>query len=103
MMIALVHERGLAKPEYDARAIALGRELDARRKERWFWLSTQEQVAIARMGKALMRGRARWSPASGSVGDERSDVANVPMTGRTRRRRRARPALRARPRRRRTT
>ena len=53
-MIALVHERGYAKPEYDARAVALGRGLDARRKQRWFWLSTQEQVALARLGKALM-------------------------------------------------
>ena len=34
LMIALVHERGVAKPEQDARVIALGRELDARRKER---------------------------------------------------------------------
>ena len=31
LMIALVHERGFASPSYDARAVALGRELDARR------------------------------------------------------------------------
>ena len=94
-MIALVHERGLAKPEYDARAIELGRELDARRKERWFWLSTQEQVAIARLGKALMRGKGKVVAGQWIGANERSDVANVPMTGRARRWRRARPALRA--------
>ena len=55
-MIALVHERKLTKPEYDARSIALGRELDARRNSGWLWLSTQEQVALARLGKALMVG-----------------------------------------------
>lgn len=82
MMIALVHERGLAKPEYDARTIKLGRELDARRKERWFWLSTQEQVSIARMGKALMRGKGKVVAGQWVGANERSDVANVPMTGR---------------------
>jgi len=83
LMIALVHERGLAKPEHDARVIALGRELDARRKERWFWLSTQEQVALARMGRALMLGKGAKTIAGRWVGDgESTDVANVPLTGR---------------------
>ena len=54
LMLALVRERKLSKPEYDARVIALGRELDERRKARWFYLSTQEQVAIARLGKSLL-------------------------------------------------
>src|SRR3546814_1012850 len=31
LMIALTHERGFAKPEYDARAVDLGRAIDARR------------------------------------------------------------------------
>lgn len=54
LMIALTHERGLAKPEYDARVARLGRELDARRNAGWLWLSTQEQMALARLGKGLM-------------------------------------------------
>ncbi|MDQ1118782.1 uncharacterized protein YfaS (alpha-2-macroglobulin family) [Pseudoxanthomonas winnipegensis] len=54
LMLALVRERKLSKPEYDARVISLGRELDERRKARWFYLSTQEQVAIARLGKSLL-------------------------------------------------
>lgn len=54
LMLALVRERKLSRPEYDARVIALGRELDERRKARWFYLSTQEQVAIARLGKSLL-------------------------------------------------
>ena len=52
-MIALTHENKLAKPAWDARAVDLGRGLDARRNAGWMWLSTQEQVAIARLGKAL--------------------------------------------------
>ena len=58
LMIALTHERGFAKPAYDARAIEIGRDLHARRRMPWFWLSTQEQVAIARMGKALLANPA---------------------------------------------
>ncbi|HSD17160.1 MAG TPA: alpha-2-macroglobulin [Thermomonas sp.] len=54
LMIALTHERGYAKPAYDARVIDLGRELDVRRNAPWFYLSTQEQIALARLGKALL-------------------------------------------------
>ena len=82
LMVALVNERGFAKPEYDARTIALGRELDARRKERWFWLSTQEQVALARLGKALLSVSGKKVAGQWIVGDQRIDVADVPLTGR---------------------
>jgi uncharacterized protein YfaS (alpha-2-macroglobulin family) len=82
LMIALVHERGYGKPEFDARSIALGRELDARRKERWFWLSTQEQVALARMGKSLMAGKGKTVAGQWTAAGESTDVANVPLTGR---------------------
>lgn len=54
LMLALVRERKLSRPEYDARVISLGRELEERRKARWFYLSTQEQVALARLGKSLL-------------------------------------------------
>ncbi len=53
LMIALTHEHKLSTPAWDARAVDLGRGLDARRSSGWMWLSTQEQVAIARLGKAL--------------------------------------------------
>ncbi|MFH7518954.1 hypothetical protein, partial [Pseudomonas syringae group genomosp. 7] len=42
LMIALTHENKLAKPAWDARAVDLGRGLDARRTAGWMWLSTQE-------------------------------------------------------------
>ena len=59
LMIALTHERGYPKAAYDARVIDLGRELDARRSTPWFWLSTQEQIALARLGKALLATQTR--------------------------------------------
>lgn len=82
LMVALVHERGFARPGYDARTVALGRELDARRKERWFWLSTQEQVALARLGKALLADQKKTVAGQWRVGDEASDAAPARISGR---------------------
>jgi len=54
LMVALVHERGMAKPEHTARAVEVGRTLDARRTAGGgLYLSTQEQIALARLGRAL--------------------------------------------------
>jgi uncharacterized protein YfaS (alpha-2-macroglobulin family) len=75
LMIALLHERGLAKPEYDARAVALGRELEARRSNGWLWLSTQEQVALARLGKALMANQKKLVSGSLAVGESSESIA----------------------------
>jgi uncharacterized protein YfaS (alpha-2-macroglobulin family) len=61
LMIALLHERGRAEAKYDARAVDLARALRARRDEDRgrLWLSTQEQMALARLGKALDSGGGR--------------------------------------------
>ena len=53
LMQALVQKHDLATPQRSAGVRALGAELDARRKARWFYLSTQEQAAIARLGREL--------------------------------------------------
>lgn len=53
LMQALVQKHHLATPQRSAGVRALGAELDARRKARWFYLSTQEQAAIARLGREL--------------------------------------------------
>ncbi|MBN8798011.1 MAG: alpha-2-macroglobulin family protein, partial [Stenotrophomonas nitritireducens] len=74
LMIALLHERGLAKPEYDARAVSLGRTLDARRSSGWLWLSTQEQVALARLGKALMADQKKLVSGELAVGEAREAI-----------------------------
>ncbi|MEA5668806.1 alpha-2-macroglobulin [Stenotrophomonas sp. MH1] len=74
LMIALTHERGLAKPEYDARAVSMGRELEARRNSGWLWLSTQEQVALARLGKALMVNQKKLVSGELAVGERRETI-----------------------------
>lgn len=83
LMIALVHERKLAKPEYDRRAISLGRELDARRNSGWMWLSTQEQVALARLGKALMVDQKKLVSGQWSIGGDAEAIAPVRLFGRS--------------------
>lgn len=82
LMLALVHEHGLATPEFDSRAVPLGRELDARRKSGWLWLSTQEQVALARLGKALMADQNKQVSGQWKVGDVTSDAASARFIGR---------------------
>jgi uncharacterized protein YfaS (alpha-2-macroglobulin family) len=76
LMIALTHERGYAKPDYDARVIDLGRELDARRRaSAWFWLSTQEQIALARLGKALLADQKKEVAGKLTVGGAEEAIA----------------------------
>ncbi|KAF1696759.1 hypothetical protein CSC62_09305 [Pseudoxanthomonas jiangsuensis] len=61
LMIALLHERGRADARYDARAVDLARALQSRRDagSGQLWLSTQEQMALARLGRTLEAGDGR--------------------------------------------
>ncbi len=82
LMIALTHERGYAKPAYDARAVDLGRELDARRNSGWLYLSTQEQVALARLGKALVASQDKRVSGTWHVGDSEDAAQAAKIVGR---------------------
>jgi alpha-2-macroglobulin len=83
LMIALLHERNLAKPAFDARAVDLGRALDARRNSGWMWLSTQEQVAIARLGKALAANQKKQVSGELAIGGEVEAIAARRLFGRS--------------------
>ena len=83
LMIALVHERKLSKPAYDERSVSLGRELDARRNSGWMYLSTQEQVALARLGKALMADQKKLVSGSYAVGGESEVIAPAKIFARS--------------------
>ena len=82
LMIALVHEHGVDTPAYDSRAVTLGQEIDARRNSGWLWLSTQEQVALTRLGKALMADQARLVSGTWTIGDAVSAAAPAKFIGR---------------------
>jgi len=82
LMIALVHERGYDTPAFDARVIDMGKELDARRNDRWFWLSTQEQIALARLGKGLMADQGKLVSGQWKVGDAVTEAPAAKYVGR---------------------
>ncbi|KAF1710541.1 hypothetical protein CSC70_07730 [Pseudoxanthomonas kalamensis DSM 18571] len=83
LMIALVHENKLAKPAYDGRAIDLGRELDVRRNSEWMYLSTQEQVALARVGKSLMLDQDKLVSGTWKIDGEEQLVQPDKLTARS--------------------
>ena len=83
LMIALSHERDLAKSEWDASAIDIGRELDARRSSGWLYLSTQEQIALARLGKALSSTQGKRVSGTLSEAGVDQEVAAARVVGRS--------------------
>jgi uncharacterized protein YfaS (alpha-2-macroglobulin family) len=74
LMLALMQENKRVAPASDDRLLALSRELLARGGERPLWLSTQEQIAIARLGKALALDGSRTFSGVLSVGNEASEL-----------------------------
>ncbi|UJB21282.1 MULTISPECIES: alpha-2-macroglobulin family protein [Lysobacter] len=82
LMIALVHEHKLSQPEYDARTVSMGRDLDARRNSGWLYLSTQEQVALARLGKALMAEQGKQISGRWTVAGASTDADPAKLIGR---------------------
>ena len=82
LMAALVRERGVAREASDTAMVALGRELDARRKERWMYLSTQEQVAIARLGRSLLTDGGARLAGTWRIGGASEAITDRRMSGR---------------------
>ena len=82
LMVALTHERGYARPAFDARVADIGRALDARRRAPWFWLSTQEQIALARLGKALSADNAKRIAGSFSIAGDAESIPEAKAFGR---------------------
>lgn len=84
LMLALLRERKLDTPGFADKVVALGRALDERRKQRWFYLSTQEQVAIGRLGKALLGdGHAKTLSGTWHVDGQDSAVSDQRITARS--------------------
>jgi hypothetical protein len=93
LMIALVHQNGLSKPEYDASVIKLGRDFVARRSAReadakkygysWLYLSTQEQIALFRLGKALVKDGNATFAGQLSIGDKSTPLDAKKIWSRT--------------------
>jgi uncharacterized protein YfaS (alpha-2-macroglobulin family) len=93
LMIALVHQNAVSKPEYEASVIKLGRDFVARRAAReaeakkygfsWLYLSTQEQLALFRLGKALVKDGNATFGGQLSIGDKTSTLDAKKIWSRT--------------------
>ncbi len=85
LMIALVHRYDLAKPDYDARVFELAGSLSAQQHAasdqqrrfgwRWSYLSTQEQIAIARLGKTLIKDGDTAVGGTLTIGSTASEIS----------------------------
>ncbi len=56
LLVMLAKRYQLKAPQADARLLSLSRNLAARNSRGWVWYSTQEQIALARLGKAMAGG-----------------------------------------------
>ncbi len=83
LMIALVQRHGMSKPEYGGRVFDLARMLkvEQRQAEQYRWningrlyLSTQEQIAIARLGKGLIADGDALVSGTLAVGAQSTEV-----------------------------
>ncbi|HJT97302.1 MAG TPA: alpha-2-macroglobulin family protein, partial [Rhodanobacteraceae bacterium] len=85
LMIALTHRYGLAKPEYDKRVFEIAGTLTTQKRQsddaqkrfgwRWSYLSTQEQIAIARLGRTLVKDGDTVVSGTLSIGGTSSAIS----------------------------
>ncbi len=68
-LIVMLAKRWQLKAPADARLLSLSKELSARNAGQWVWYSTQEQIALARLGKAMDIDRARTLSGSLVIGE----------------------------------
>ncbi len=75
LMLALLRENGRTGKPQDDRLLALSRDLQARSSERYSWFSTQEQIALARLGKALSNDSAQTFSGQLAIAGETSALS----------------------------
>jgi uncharacterized protein YfaS (alpha-2-macroglobulin family) len=85
LMIALTHRYGLSKPEYDGRVFDIARSMTSEEHQadehqrktgwRWTYLSTQEQISIARLGKTLVKDGDKVVSGSLAIGAASSEIS----------------------------
>lgn len=83
MMLAILREHGLSRPGDQARQAVLTNLIDQRREQsRWLWLSTQEQNAITRLGKALLKDTKGGVAGTWRLGGDSERVGPLVSTAR---------------------
>ncbi|HBD19200.1 MAG TPA: hypothetical protein DC063_03315 [Arenimonas sp.] len=82
LVLALLRENGRKVPGQDERLLALSRSLQARGAEKYAWYSTQEQIALARLGRALALDGSRTFAGRLTVGTETTTLTPDRLAGR---------------------
>ena len=81
LVLSLALEHGLAGD--NAMAIEVARELQAREVDGRLWLSTQEQIALARLGERLLAGGKTQLSGQFRLGDTHEQVSGQRLFART--------------------
>ncbi|MBB5206707.1 alpha-2-macroglobulin family protein [Chiayiivirga flava] len=81
LLIALLHENKQRTPALDARVIALARNVRTPERQR-YWFSTQEQLAIFRLGRAVLGENARGLQGELRVGETVEALDGRPLVSR---------------------
>lgn len=74
LMLALLREHKRTAEGADQRLLALSRDLQARGGEGRLWLSTQEQIALARLGRSLALDGGRTFSGTLALGTETGEL-----------------------------
>jgi hypothetical protein len=74
-MVTLTHRFKMSRPEYDVRILGLARDVKAKADDRWMWLSTHDQIALAALGKALIVDSDAQVAGTLSIGGNKETVA----------------------------
>nr|MBP6796649.1 alpha-2-macroglobulin family protein [Luteimonas sp.] len=85
LMIALTHEHGTPRAAWDATAMDVARDLELRRGRAHgrLYLSTQEQIALARLGKALAAAQGKRVSGTLVEGEVEQVLPEARMIGRS--------------------
>ena len=77
LMLALLKRHKLEAANANARLLALSKDLAARSQGRYVWYSTQEQIALARLGKLLLLDGSRVFSGDFIVGGKSRPIASA--------------------------
>lgn len=70
LMVATVIEQKMSKPEYETKVMDLAREHAGSRSDYWRYLSTQEQIALVRLGRGLREANGQTVSGDVTIGDQ---------------------------------
>lgn len=83
LMVATALEQKMSKPEYEAKVMDLAREYEGGRAAYWSYLSTQEQIALVRLGRGLREANGQTVSGDVTIGDNAEPFSPTRFISRT--------------------